>query len=234
MKWTEAELYLLRELYPDLPACDVAALLDRKVGAVHQAAARYGLKKSAQFMQSDMAARILRGRKQEAMKASQFKPGHATWNKGLAGWCPAGSEQGHFKPGHVPKSWVPEGSYRITKDGTLQIKANSLPGPSNVRWKPVARIAWEAAYGPIPDGALIVFKLGGKTTDPALITADKLECITRKENAQRNHPRNKSPELGRLYQLRGAITRQVNRIIREHNEPSQHQPTARHLTGHPR
>ena len=47
------------------------------------------------------------------------------------------------------------------------------------------------------------------------ITVDKVECITRAQNAQRNHPRNKSPELAKLCQLKGAITRQVNRITQE-------------------
>jgi hypothetical protein len=86
------------------------------------------------------------------------------------------------------------------------------------RWKAVHRLVWEAANGPIPAGHIVVFKPGTKTVAEAEITADKLECITRTENLRRNHPRNKSPELGRLVQLKGAITRQVNRIAREHAE----------------
>jgi hypothetical protein len=54
------------------------------------------------------------------------------------------------------------------------------------------------------------------------ITADKLECISRAQHAHRNHPRNKSPELAKLAQLKGAITRQVNRINREHEERQGH------------
>ncbi len=38
---------------------------------------------------------------------------------------------------------------------------------------------------------------------------------SRAEIARRNHPMNKSLELARLVQLKGAITRQVNRIARE-------------------
>ena len=47
------------------------------------------------------------------------------------------------------------------------------------------------------------------------ITVDRLECISMAENAQRNHPRSRNPELARLVQLKGAITRQVNRIAKE-------------------
>jgi len=232
MKWTESELCLLREIYPDVPTTDIAALLGRKVGPIHQAAARYGIKKSAAFFASDLSARILRGHKQEAMKASQFKKGHKTWNAGMKGWSAPGADRTQFKKGQMSgaaaSNYVPIGSLRITKDGNLQRKMTDDPAlyPAR-RWTSVARIVWEAANGPMPDGALIVFRPGCKTTDPELITADKLECITRAQNALRNSPYSKSPELGRLYQLKGAITRQVNRITKEHNEKSTHQSTAR-------
>ena len=233
MKWTPTELWLLRELYPDIPASDVAALLGRGIGTVYQTAARLRLSKSPEFFASDMATRIQRGQKQEAMRASQFKPGHATWNKGMLGWNPEGSRETRFKPGNRPASWVPQGSMRVTKDGTLQVKMNDLPGNSNVRWKPVAHAVWIAAHGPIPEKMLIAFKPGCKTQVLEEITIDKIECITRAQNAQRNHPSTKSPELARLYQLKGAITRQVNRINKEHHEKSTHQLPAGQTACHP-
>ncbi|MFD1839535.1 hypothetical protein [Paracidovorax cattleyae] len=70
----------------------------------------------------------------------------------------------------------------------------------------------------MPDGHICVFKPGQRTTVLEEITADRVECISRAENARRNHPRNKSPELAKLVQLKGAITRQVNRIAREAKE----------------
>ncbi|WP_237736750.1 hypothetical protein [Delftia acidovorans] len=60
-----------------------------------------------------------------------------------------------------------------------------------------------------------MFRPGHRTTQEAAITADRLECISRAENARRNHPARKSPELAKLVQLKGAITRQVNRIAKE-------------------
>jgi hypothetical protein len=83
------------------------------------------------------------------------------------------------------------------------------------RWTPVARLVWKEANGPIPEGHIVVFKPGQRTAQLELITVDRLECIDRAEHARRNHPRSKSPELARLVQLKGAITRQVNRIARE-------------------
>jgi hypothetical protein len=89
------------------------------------------------------------------------------------------------------------------------------PGPNHHRWVPVARLVWEAAHGPVPPGHIVVFKSPAlRTVVLEQITLDKLDCITRAEHARRNHPRNKHPELGRLIQLKGAITRQVNRIAK--------------------
>lgn len=224
--WSPTELELLRELYPDVPAADVAALLDRPVGQVHQTAARNGITKSSAFLASDLSRRIQRGKQSPEMAAHQFKPGLVPWNAGRKGWCAPGSERTQFKQGQMSgaaqRNWVPVGSYRITTaDQILQQKTSDQPGPSCYRWTPVARLVWEAAHGPIAKGLLIVFKPGQKTVKLEEITLDRLECITRAQNAQRNHPRAHSPELGRLVQLKGAITRQVNRITREHDQQGQ-------------
>ena len=80
------------------------------------------------------------------------------------------------------------------------------------------RIVWEAAHGPIPREHIVCFKPGKKAAVLEEVTPDRLECITRAENAKRNHPRSRSPELAMLTQLKGAIARQVNRITREAQE----------------
>ena len=68
---------------------------------------------------------------------------------------------------------------------------------------------------PVPPGHIVVFKPGMKTLVEAEITLDKVDCISRAENARRNDASNKSPELKALYQLKGAITRQLKRIVKE-------------------
>jgi len=147
--------------------------------------------------------------------ATQFKPGHSTWNKGLKGYSAPGSEKTRFQKGNLPRNWQPVGSYRVAKDGDLQIKWRDCPGANNLRWKPVARLVWEAHHGLIPPAMIVVFKPGTRSAQVEHIRIQNLECISRGEHARRNHPRTKSPELGRLVQLKGAITRQVNRIARE-------------------
>ena len=78
------------------------------------------------------------------------------------------------------------------------------------------RLVWEAACGAVPDGHIVVFRPGRKTTDPDKITLDALELLTRAENMRRNSVHSKyPPEVARLVQLRGALTRQINRKAKE-------------------
>jgi hypothetical protein len=85
------------------------------------------------------------------------------------------------------------------------------------RWAFVHRIVWEQDHGPIPAGYMVVFRKGQFTNDVELLTADRLDCISRAENAHRNSIWRKDPELAKLFQLKGAITRQVNRIKESQN-----------------
>lgn len=226
-RWLDSELNLLRSMYPECHTADVAEWIGRTVGQCYQAAAAHGLKKSAEYLASDCAARIKRGHQNEAMKASRFQLGLTPWNKGRdsretgTGHHP-NTRRTQFAKGrmaHEARNYVPIGSLRVSKDGYLERKLTDDPSiyPAR-RWVAVHRIVWEQANGPIPAGHIVVFRLRMKTTVPDEVTADRLECITRAENARRNHPRSRSPELGRLVQLKGAIARQVNRIAREAQE----------------
>lgn len=226
--WTEDDLRQLRELYPDHKADHVAKQMGRTTRAVHQKAKQMSIGKSDAFKKSFISGRIQAASEDPRMVATRFQKGLVPWNKGVAG------SVGHhdncrkhqFKKGNVPSTWVPVGSYRInTSKGLprLERKMNDKPGPNHVRWIPVSRLVWEQHHGPVPEKHIVIFKETRlATTVLEEITVDKLLCITRAENAQRNHPAKKSPELSKLYQLKGAITRQVNRINRESKED--HEP----------
>jgi hypothetical protein len=223
-RWSSAELDLLRSMYPECHTDDVGAWIGRSTGKCYQAAAAHGLRKSADYLASDAACRLRRGEETEAMKANRFQPGQAAWNKGLRGVigvqeaCRA-TQFKKGRPASEARNYVPIGSLRICADGYIERKLTDDPSIAPARrWVAVHRIVWEAAHGPIPAGHIVCFKPGMKTTVLEEVAADRLECITRAENARRNHPRNRSPELGRLVQLKGAITRQVNRISREAQE----------------
>lgn len=216
---------MLRRTYPHHTATAIGHLLGRAQSSVYQKATTLGLRKSPEFLASQKSGRIQTGQQHPNIVANRFKPGQQPWNKGVKGSTGThpNCKVNHFKPGEMAgaaqHNYVPIGSLRTTRDGILERKVTDDPSiyPAR-RWVPVARLVWEAAHGPIPTGHIVVFKPGLKTADPALITTDRLECITRADNGRRNHPKNKSPELAKLYQLKGAITRQVNRISKEARE----------------
>ncbi len=217
--WTELEMQQLCELYPILPASTVAERIGRDVRAVYQKAAALGLGKSEAFFASDLSGRIQRGRTDPRMVATQLKPGNVPWNKGKHFVSGGRSVETRFKP-HPPeesRNYKPIGSLRMSKDGYLERKVTDdrrlVP---TRRWTAVHRLVWEQHVGPIPAGHVVVFRAGCRTAVLDEITPDRLECITRAELQRRNsiHIR-LPPDVRRLAQIKGAITRQVNRIIKE-------------------
>lgn len=225
--WTPESLGTLRRLYPDYTAEVVARVIGCGQTTVWHKARQLGVRKSAEFLASQQSGRIRRGESHPAMVASQFKPGLTPWNKGMHYVAGGRSAETRFKPGRPvteASNYVPIGTLRTTRDGYLERKVNDTDPKIQRRWVAVHRLVWEAANGPIPDGWIVVFKRGMRTTAEADITTDRLECIDRAEHAKRNHPRSRNPELGKLAQLKGQITRQVNRIAREHADRNGNQP----------
>ncbi|SPR97393.1 conserved hypothetical protein [Cupriavidus taiwanensis] len=219
--WTDVEIAVLRDFYPDSKTEDIAAALKRPTHAVYNKALAMGLRKSEAYLASPDAGRLdgKRG------AGSRFVAGQPSWNKGIKGssGLHPNTVRCHFRKGErrgaANSNYVPIGSERITKEGYLERKVTDDPSivPAR-RWVGVHRLVWEAAHGPIPPGHAVAFLPGRRTTDAALITEDALELVSRGELARRNHPRARSPELASLVQLKGAITRQVNRIAREAKE----------------
>lgn len=222
--WRPEQLFMLRWLYPDFKADEVAQCIGRSVGSVHRKAVLLEIGKSDAFKASFASGRIQAANTDPRMVATRFKPGHKTWNTGIQGstGLHENCRATQFKPGQKPHTWVPVGSYRInTSKGIprLEQKTNDKPGPNHVRWIPVARLVWEQHHGPVPPKHIVVFADSKQaTTVLEEITVDKLICISRAQNAMRNSLYSKSHELGRLAQIKGAITRQINRITKEHKE----------------
>lgn len=193
--WSPQEVELLRELYPSKTAQAVADALGRKVSSVQNKAFALGLEKAPGFWKTVA----------HPVTETQFKKGMQPWNKGKPGTTGhhPNSRGTQFKKGSRPSNTLPLGSLRMTKDGYMEQKEDG-------GWVAVHRLVWEGVHGPIPSGHIVVFKPGAPKTGE--VTVDKLECITRAENARRNSFRRFGPEMAQLYQLKGAIARQLNRI----------------------
>lgn len=189
--WSDDDLALLRQLYPDDDNVTLGKIFGRRPRNVGQKARGMGLRKSSEYM---------------AAGPGQFKDGHTTWNKGMKG-LDIGGRSTRFQPGQRPPTWVPIGTEREC-DGYLQRKVSDT-GYSPRDFRPVHHLAWEEHTGRrVPDGHTLVFRDGDRRNfDPG-----NLELITRSELMRRNsYHTNLPPELAQIIQLRGAITRKINR-----------------------
>lgn len=215
-RWSDAELDLLRRTFANTLTGEIAQTLGRGYSSVANKAAKLGLKKSAEFMAKPESGRLQDG---GLGVATRFQPGLTPWNKGthfVAGGRSALTRFKSGRPAHEASNYRPIGSTRINRDGYLEQKVTDDPDifPAR-RWVGVHRLVWEAANGPVPEGMVVVFKNGQRTTDAQAITADRLECITRVELMRRNTIHKLPRELVQVTQLRGAINRQINRRAKE-------------------
>lgn len=220
--WTECDLALLRSRFADARTDDLATALGRSYSTVAQKAAKLGIRKSAEYLASPAAHRL------DGVKGlgTRFEPGQPAWNKGLKGvvGVQEACRATQFKKGRPPneaRNYVPIGSLRVCADGYLEQKVTDDQTIAAARrWTAVHRLVWEAAHGPIPDGHVVVFRAGQKTTELNRVTPQILEVVTRRQLMQRNSVHSKyPPQLARLVQLRGALTRQINRKAKESTSP---------------
>lgn len=212
--WTPKEDAVLSYLYPNNRTVDILAFLPgKKKSSLYYRAEKLGLKKDPALI-ARMAAEAMANPNHGGRK-SQFQKGIAVWNKGKS-YIPGGRcSENWFPKGHKPYKTMAIGSYRVTTDKAgkqyLEQKFSDEPGSNSRRWKGVHRIVWEAANGPVPDGHVVTFKPGMHSIILEEITPDRLDCISRKENMLRNSYHQYGPEVSKVMQLRGAITRQINK-----------------------
>ena len=206
--WTDDQVATITLLYPDTPTAELAKLLGGSIKRIHCKAKQLGIKKSAAYLDSKAACRLRRG--DNVGEQHRFKKGCSPWNKGMKG-ITCGGEATQFKPGHQPLNTLPIGSYRTSRDGNLQRKISNDKGSNSKRWRCVHELVWIAANGPVPPKHIVVFKPGMHSTTLEEITLDKVECISLAENMRRNTCHQYGKEIARLIQLRGAVSRQINK-----------------------
>ncbi len=218
-RWTADEDETLRINFPMWPAFLIGHLVGHSTSSVYQRAARLGIEKHPDHWRNPMAY-LWNATTHPNTIAARFKPGTVPPNKGLRrpGWAPGRMGETQFKkgrPAQEARNYRPIGSLRISRDGDLECKVNDDHPVTTRRWIAVHRLVWEAAHGPIPAGHVVRFRAGMKTTDPDLITLDRLELLSMAENMRRNSLHNYPKEITRAIQLRGALNRQINRLTRE-------------------
>lgn len=212
--WPDHLTELLIELYPHLPTEWLAHGFKLTERQIYQKAANLSLKKSDAYMASEFSGQLRRNNYQG--HRTQFRKGLTPWNKGTNYVAGGRSAETRFKPGVrqgvAVKLYKPIGTERLSKDGYLERKINDDLPPQK-RWRAVHLIEWESINGPLPAGHAIAFKDGNKANR----SPDNLELITRAELMRRNTYHQYPKEIARIIQLRGAITRQINK--RERKSP---------------
>lgn len=210
-RWTPAMDAEIVRRYPHEPAVAIASDMGLSLGQVYNRAWALGIRKTPETI-----ARISRERAanpNHASRAYRFKKGQVPANKGLRrpGWAPGNMAATQFKKGQMPHNTHEIGSHRLDPSGILQRKISNAKGSNSKRWRGVHELVWVAANGPVPARHIVVFKKGMRTNVLEEITLDRVECISLAENMRRNTFHNYGPEVAQVVQLRGAITRQINK-----------------------
>lgn len=199
-RWTPAQIEALREHFPTTDSAALAVELGVSTVSLRNQATKLGLRKAKAYL-SEIA------RTKSIGVSTRFKPGQTPFNKGLKGWKSGGrAAETQFKKGAHPHSWKPIGSERTSKEGYLQRKLTDTGYPPR-DWVAVHHIVWREAGFDIPKGYRLTFKDGNK----AHIAIDNLELTSIADLMRRNTFHNYGKDIAKLVQLRGAITRQINR-----------------------
>ena len=202
VRWPAEQEAALRARYPHEKTEQIAVDLGMPLHKVYGKAARFGLKKTPEYMASPDAQRLRRGNNVGA--ACRFPKGYVPANKGVKGVCYEGCKPTQFKPGQKSFNWMPIGSERHSKEGYLQRKLTDT-GVTRRDYVPVHHIIWKEAGRAIPKGFALTFKDGDKTN----ITLENLELVSRADLMKRNTIHNLPEELKEVLQLKGALNRRI-------------------------
>lgn len=195
---TRAQIELIAKLYPDHTNSELAAQFNLPLYSVKNLATRLGLRKTSEHMQT-------------TAKRSQFKKGHATWNKGKPHPAHPNTVKHQFKKGSRPHNWQPIGSIR-SNDGYLEKKITDT-GSTLHDYQALHHIAWIEAYGPIPDDHCVIFRDGNREN----FEPENLECISRAELMRRNTIYNYPPDVVSSIRALAGFKRIIRKVQNDNN-----------------
>jgi len=203
--WTDDEIAVLKARFPHEVTANIASDLERPLHSIYRKADLLGIRKTEEYLASPAACRLRQG--DNVGSEYRFPKGHVPPNKGIKGWQAGGrSIDTQFKKGHKSHTWLPIGTERMSNEGYLQRKVSDT-GVTRRDYVPVHHIIWREAGFDIPKGHRLTFKDGNKQN----IVLANLELVTIAEMMRRNSFHKYGKEIAGLVQLRGALTRQINR-----------------------
>lgn len=201
-QYTDHEIQIIREMYPDHYSIEVAERLGRPLDSVYRKAAALRVKKSEAFV-----LRELKTRQAERLRIvgehARFQKGALPHNKGIKM-----SEELYekckstmFKKGIIPPNKKPEGSERYDQEGFTLVKVGA-------KYVHKHRHIYEQEHEiEIPGGYVVAFADGNKQN----FDISNLVLITRAENMIRNTIHRYPKELKSIIRL----TSKLKKIIHE-------------------
>lgn len=209
LPWSADDEQLLRERYADGLTHEIAQELGRSISKVLAKANALGLHKSAEYV-----AKHCRSLNPATGAAFRFQKGHTTWNKGLKGLQAGGrAKETQFKKGNKPHTWLPIGSFRVSKDGYQQQKVSDT-GYAPRDWLGVHILLWVNTFGPVPAGHCVCFRDGNKQN----IAIENLELLSRVERMRRNTIHRYPPELKDAIRAVGKLKRTIKEVERHEKQ----------------
>lgn len=206
--WTDEDKRMIALLYPCSNTAAIAKLFKASKCQVFNMAGNVNVGKSQWFKDSPMSGSLKHDN--SAGQSTRFKKGQVPSNKGKKITPHQNSIKTQFKSGQKSPNYKPVGTYRVVKDGYLEVKmAEGLR-----QWKSVSRLVWERCNGKIPDGYMVAFIDGNKLN----VEITNLMLMNKAENAKRNHPAKYGKEFMQVAQLKGAISRQINKRRKENEQ----------------
>jgi hypothetical protein len=204
--WTWKMDQLLRDQYPETLTHTLAAKLGVSVLASHQRAQRFGIRKSAAYLERQHQE----GRRRLRIYgvAYRYPKGNAPPNKGIRrpGWAPGRMASTQFKKGQAPLNTMPMWSFRWC-DGYLMLKTGADTPKPTTGWEYVHKLIWEQAHGPLPDWKIA--RLWWKDGDHANCALSNLELVAAAEHMRRTTVHNLPAPLPQVIQLAGALKRKI-------------------------
>lgn len=211
--WSELDEDYLKLHYPNTKTIELANYFKKTVRHIYQRANALGLRKSPEFLASAECGIFIKGSKIGA--SYRFPKGNIPANKGKKleeFMTPKGIENSkatRFTKGNLPHNTLQANSIVKRYWGGKDVLMFRV---SKAIWIPLKNKVWIDNFGDIPKGYVVRLKDGNYEN----CIPENLECITKRENMERNSIMRYPKELIPLVKLNSKLKKQIKQY--EHNK----------------
>jgi hypothetical protein len=197
--YTEDELELIKQMWPDCYTSDIAKALNSTYRSIVYIGYKLGLRKSKTHLAKN--AIILKDHSGQ----HQFKKGITPHNKGkkVSHDVYEKMSKTMFKKGTLPHNTKSDNTITLRNDDG---KLYYFIRISVSKWQPLHRYLYEKAYGPIPKGGVLRF-IDKNTQNVSL---DNLQLISRGENMVKNSIHRLPEEVKEVSKILKKLNKQIN------------------------